>query len=70
MLRRDLLEAVEPERVDEAKRPELAASVRALARLSLAEAEQRETDDYREPDPSETRRTSERRAEAHRGATR
>ena len=31
-------EAVEPERVDEAKRPELAASVRALARLAISEA--------------------------------
>ena len=36
--KRELLEAVEPERVDEAKRPELAASVRTLARLAIAEA--------------------------------
>lgn len=42
MTERELLE-VKPERVDAAKRPELAADIRALARLAIAEAEQRET---------------------------
>ena len=36
--REELLEAVEPERVDEARFPRLAASVRALARLAIAKA--------------------------------
>ena len=38
MTKREELEAVEPERVDEARFPRLAASVRALARLAIAEA--------------------------------
>ena len=36
--REELLAEVEPERVDEARFPRLAASVRALARLAIAEA--------------------------------
>ena len=38
MTRRELLEAVEPERVDEARFPQLAADIRALARLAIAAA--------------------------------
>ena len=40
--REELLEAVEPERVDEARFPRLAASVRALARLAITEARKAE----------------------------
>ena len=45
MTKRELLEAVEPERVDEAKRPGLAADIRALARLAIkAEAKVEKVD--------------------------
>ena len=38
MTKREELEAVKPERIDEARPPRLAASVRALARLAIAAA--------------------------------
>ena len=40
--REELLEAAEPERIDEARFPLLAASVRDLARLAIAEARKTE----------------------------
>ena len=40
MTKRELLEIEpEPERIDAAKRPELAADIRALVRLAIAERE-------------------------------
>ena len=48
MTKRELLEIEpEPERVDAAKRPELAADIRALVRLAIAEREKAHGDPYR-----------------------
>ena len=42
--KRELLAAVEPEPVDEARLPQLAADIRALVRLAIAEAEKAEAE--------------------------